>query len=202
MHIISKYKDYYDYLQGVYGIDEKLVLDRRGFSTIPYIPSDNTIDRLFIGEYQVEVFWKGGQPYVGESIEQFDVESNRLKIHYYTRPYATQEDKRLYYTVPSSIKGRDAHILKRPLFLGDKCPTWKEDCPILKQEWKNEYVKFPILKKYGIQKVFSPSDMWVVLTDWLSERVSKNEPNVPIGDDKIRILNAGFDLKTSFRNSK
>jgi hypothetical protein len=27
MKIISKIKDYYDYLQGIYGIDEKLVLD-------------------------------------------------------------------------------------------------------------------------------------------------------------------------------
>ena len=27
MKIISKYKDYYDYLQGIYGVDEKLILD-------------------------------------------------------------------------------------------------------------------------------------------------------------------------------
>ena len=31
MKIISKYKDYYDYLTGIYGVDDKIVLDRRGW---------------------------------------------------------------------------------------------------------------------------------------------------------------------------
>lgn len=39
MKIISQYKDYYDYLIGFYGIDEKIVLDRRKFNKYngPYI---------------------------------------------------------------------------------------------------------------------------------------------------------------------
>ena len=30
MKIIDKKKDYYDYLSGIYGIDDKVVYDRRG----------------------------------------------------------------------------------------------------------------------------------------------------------------------------
>lgn len=36
MKIIDNKKDYYDYLMGVYGIDEKIVYDRRGSITKDY----------------------------------------------------------------------------------------------------------------------------------------------------------------------
>ena len=53
MKIISKYKDYYDYLQGIYGIDNNLILDRIKFSPISY-EYDNTIITLYICDYKIQ----------------------------------------------------------------------------------------------------------------------------------------------------
>ena len=36
MKIISKYKDYYDYLGGIYGRDDTLTYDRRKTEEFPY----------------------------------------------------------------------------------------------------------------------------------------------------------------------
>lgn len=38
MKIISKYKDYYDYLQGIYGVDEKKILDRTSYKPLIWCP--------------------------------------------------------------------------------------------------------------------------------------------------------------------
>lgn len=50
MKIISKFKDYYDYLQGIYGVYPKLVLDKREFNPIQYFESFS-VKHLFIGDY-------------------------------------------------------------------------------------------------------------------------------------------------------
>lgn len=50
MKVLSKYKDYYDYLVGIYGMDEKLILDRRECDIIneytlnPRTPEHNIIN--------------------------------------------------------------------------------------------------------------------------------------------------------------
>lgn len=40
MKIISKYKDYYDYLSGIYGIDDKKILDRTIYKPMNYVPDE------------------------------------------------------------------------------------------------------------------------------------------------------------------
>lgn len=45
MRIITKIKDYYDYLQGVYGIDDKVIYDRR--DAIYIDPSRGCMDMGF-----------------------------------------------------------------------------------------------------------------------------------------------------------
>ena len=54
--------------------------------------------------------------------------------------------------------------------------------------------------KLGVNKHIDAKDIWIMLSEWLGNKVTQNEPSIPIGDDKTRILNAGFDLKTSFRH--
>lgn len=47
MKIISKFKDYYDFLQGKYGIDELKVLDRTLSKEQPYSEFDKDYDIIF-----------------------------------------------------------------------------------------------------------------------------------------------------------
>lgn len=195
MRIISKYKDYYDYLSGVYGVDEKLVLDRREMYT-PYISSMPTVDTYYIGEWMVQGFSVSGELLYGNEVSKYA--NQKRYIHYDAEKDYTKAE---YWIIPNGGYS-NLYCLKEPKFLGDKCPTWKEDCPIIEYIRKDTYKKFPLLRAVNMQKVFKPEQVWLMLSEWLGKRITKNEPIVPVGDDKVRIQAAGFDLKTSFRNVK
>ena len=80
MKIISKFKDYYDYLQGVWGMDEKLALDRTDYSSTPDYTTNTSmvIDlvRFYVcgvvveGVYYQEKANKPGEFLYGEQIEK------------------------------------------------------------------------------------------------------------------------------------
>jgi hypothetical protein len=193
MKIISKYKDYYDYLQGVYGVDEKLILDRTKFTSIMYIPSNNAISTIHIGEWKIQGYWFNNKIHFGKEVEQFS-NQNRKILYISEKNY----DKNKYYIIANG-KFSNLYCLKEPEFLNDKSPTWIENCSILEGNRTDYYNKFPILREYNIQKVFSAEKVWQILSEWLGKQITRNEKQVPIGDDKTRILSHGFDLKTSFR---
>jgi len=187
MYIISKFKDYYDYLQGIYGVDNKLVLDRTDFNILPYIPSINKIQTFYICDYIIQGLWVEGKIYYGNEIEPFSYLSKEK--NWYIKPEVLGYNNKYY---------RNITVLKIPE-LSLNSPNKKLNCPILLEENKESYLKNPILKDYNFVKVFSPEEIWIMLSTWLGRQISDNEKQVPIGDDKIRILSHGFDLKTSFR---
>jgi hypothetical protein len=189
MKIISGYKDYYDYLMGVYGQDEKLVLDRSEHTYINYMPTYDDVYTFHIGEYMIEAFYHNGKFYFGDNIKQFAIEPS---LYFKLYRYNTGDN----YVVKTEIQNKEC--LKEPKYLGDKSPTWKKDCPILLG--KKDFQKFPILKEYNIPSLLDAHTTWQYLTDWLSKRITKNENNTQPISDKVKIVSAGFDLKTSFRN--
>lgn len=193
MKIISKYKDYYDYLQGVYGIDDKLILDRRDY-TIPSV-TEGTI-RLVIGNVYLEGYYYENKFYWGQ--EQLDelviiTGSKHLSDWYkdrYTHSIFNKKSKSLSYINCNIININNN--TNCGIFL---CREGK----ILE---KNIECRYPKLSDINIKSILSPHDIWILLSDYLSKKVTENEPEVPVGDDKIRIIAAGFDLKSSFRNNK
>jgi len=193
MKIIGKYKDYYDYLSGVYGVDEKLVLDRRKYSPITYIPSVTTVETLLIGEYMIQGLWVDGVCYFGDSVEEF---SNQNRSVIYTTEMGY--DKSKYWVIPNG-KYSNMYCLEDVEYLGDKSPTWHHDTPIMRG-YKNGS-PFPILKEYGVASFLSPERVWLMLSEWLSKRITKYEEHEE-PEDKIKIVSSGFDLKTSFRKNK
>lgn len=201
MKIISKHKDYYDYLKGVYGVDEKLILDRTKYYNIPYIPGENCKEILHIGELVIEGLWKNNQLLFGSDLNKYAVEDKNFHgvYHSYSNLYPNTTFKDYYY-IPDG-KHSFKNILKKPLMLEDSSPTWKENCPILRYTHEG-YKHFPILSEYGVGKILSAEKIWQELSQWLSKQITKNEPVVPVGDDATRIKSAGFDIKTSFKNIK
>lgn len=185
MKIISKYKDYYDYLQGIYGVDEKLVLDRRDFQT-PYVPTSPKYKlSVYVGNVVVDVLMVDGKPYVGESIVPF------------AHSGFMQRDDRYSVRVDGG-RYNIVSLRKTPEDLGEKSLTWEHNCAILTSMYGSIY-RFPILRDLGIPSALPPEQVWQILSAWLGQVVTKSEPIVPVGDDKVRIQSAGFDLKTSFR---
>lgn len=204
MKIISKYKDYYDYLSGIYGEDPLLVLDRRTDSEIIKIKDLklNGIDIfeyyiLYIGKYAIRfLINKNGiyftkeqfekkQENIDMAIEQFrysaylKLKDNFLDQYFYSKRFVIKE-----------IKG--------------KLLTIEENCPIILVKLNKfdrciKLIKYPILQGSGIESILPPEEIYKILCDHLSQVNQMKEKPVPVGDDKTRILSAGFDLKSSFR---
>jgi len=211
MKIISKFKDYYDYYQGIYGMDAKLTLDRTEFYKQTFEPSDYSVHRFWVCGWLVEGMYLKGQYYYGEDIENLDLIDNPRKLKF--RPHLIH-----YYEVKTPKSFRyNIDILKYPLQFKDvprnldyfkpivkiECPNDKLECPILyKSVFGNDvfdsslFSKFPILSDFQFYKVFTDFQMWTMLTEWLGreKKIENNQTN------NEKILSNGFDLKTSFRH--
>lgn len=186
MKIISKYKDYYDYLAGVYGVDDLLILDRRS-GTGYTVTGIRNIELVVCGVY-IRIITDGSVNYESaEAAYAARVNGAIYRYNYFRDPIVidlTTEYERakieLGYNRPNEII---ALSKKYPIFIYEY----------------SESIPFPMLKPLGIAKIIPAEKIWLMLSQWLSDRITEGEKPVPIGSDKTRILSAGFDLKTSFR---
>ena len=207
MKILSKYKDYYDHLKGIYGEDPLLFLDRTSSnSPVPYSTWYDREISIFIGEWVIQaILLKNGSVKFADDLREFVLKPKTKKLFSWSidNKFNAPLDKLVQIRTPMSFDSC-FWILKEPFFLGEKSPTWEMDCPILLNFSKDGkvYLKFPHLKSWGINRVLSPEQVWLYLSDWLGRRNTHKEKTVPIGDDKLRIQSHGFDVKTSFRNIK
>jgi hypothetical protein len=198
MKIISKYKDYYDYLQGIYGVDEKLVLDRTKGTPGKFQLSSGFYQLVICGRV-IEFVSKNGKTYSGEQLEEISEKDFEWGSYLGPRPI---------YKIQHTWGIIDYYKVYYPKLSYDNLNIYP---------WINQYIKqypifimygkqlawvFPNLSDIGINKQVDAKEIWVMLSEWLAERITEKEPSVPIGDDKTRILSHGFDLKTSFRNTK
>jgi hypothetical protein len=219
MKIISKFKDYYDYLSGVYGVDEKLVLDRTDFTSMinilpgysPCILSVLIADTLYEGLYHEGNFYWGKDLL---KLEYVDVKRNRWLKKDPNFAYITIKGKEMrisLYPVENKECLNSLHNI--PIMIVDNLISKESKYKGLLRTYSRNFNNFydlqrgqevsllpnPILKDIGIQSILDPKTIWIELSAWLGKQVSKNEKQVPIGDDKIRIEAHGFDYKTSFR---
>ncbi|MSQ79831.1 MAG: hypothetical protein EXR21_09200 [Flavobacteriaceae bacterium] len=207
MKIISQHRDFYDYLEGIYGQDPKLVLDRReGFVVKDIFEKHTDLQgsyyhttyfKLAICGQIIEGMVKDGKVYYYEELLQIGF--NLEKDYYSQKPKYRNHINGDLYTI-SEKPYQDTENLNK-----------KHDCPILMlkakerhtgrlyQDGEPDCLKYPRLADFKMEKIYPAKELWIMLTDWLSQRITANEPPVPIGDDKIRIASHGFDVKTSFR---
>lgn len=189
MKILSKYKDYYDYLIGIYGVDKTRVLDRRIYEIPTYYSTG--IQRLFIGDHLIEGYYYKNKFFWGEDLALIAKEKNR-KLY----------DGRVARYVISNEYERGAYIYCSELTYMDnlKVNTFHKSAILLEKfkdysDIKNFY-RYPILTQLGIQRVISAEQIFLLLTDFLAPK----EPEQDNMTDKEKILARGFDYKTSFRN--
>lgn len=200
MKIISKYKDYYDFLSGIYGVDEKLILDRRESFHPKYYK--NGIMVFTIGNINIDVLCLDGKFYCGEADmiklggEKIEYKNSNLinyRISYKDKDNYNKIDKISICVTPEKLVRTNNRNDKYAIYLNDTVAIQIDG------KYEHKLCSYPRLEQYGIQKVLSPHEIWLELSSWLSQQVTKNEKQVPVGDDNVRILSAGFDLKTSFR---
>lgn len=189
MKIISKYKDYYDYLVSKYGIDDKRVLDRTKFHPTKELYHCSGVGKvyIYICDFKIEVLEIGTRRVCGHNLEKY----GRLVSSNTGDYYQIEGDRGL------------VNVLKDPQLDLKLKPNTKHDCPILiatSGYWHGssdrlEFEKFPILKDYDIPNILDPDTIWCMLVDWLSrEKQIENKLT-----DKEKIITHGFDKVTSFR---
>lgn len=192
MKIISKHKDYYDFLTSKYGIDELRVLDRTKYYKTPFLfkNTEPIIHRIYICDTIIEVLEINGERICGDKLLKFGEPSI-----WKGKEYVRIGDKRLLVSL-------------KPLEDTDKFNT-KFDCPILmdtgwnlgdfkvddENKYRKNFAKFPILKDYNIGSIYDPDTIWCMLVDWLSKEKAVESKLT----DKQKIVSHGFDKVASFR---
>lgn len=202
-------KDYYDYLAGIYGIDEDIVYDR----------ANSYVFRS--GDYPSQYFL--------HTIEYFDKERERIKTYHY-------EGNKLVYGW--SLKALELHFvievgytqylfsieryidengklvlnpkLIKKFNVTEKQSTapvsfipveyrgWWNEAPQIRKYDKNKKVDNPIFSGTWVPSFIPPEEMYNEIYNYL---ISVREPKIEDNRNDIQKLESkGFDKKTSFRN--
>lgn len=194
MKIISKYKDYYDYLTGRYGIDEKIVLDRRGERPIKYLYLIEGKISIHVADMVIDGLLKDDTIYYGEALLPLVTHESK-KYNWLGR-----DDNRDY---EHSVGIKSIGNLRIEWFYTEPWPdpdktNTKENCPILLKNYSRIY-RFPKLDDLKLPSVVPPESIYGWLIGWLSNRITEREKvpeNVP---NDLKIESKGFDKKRSFR---
>src|SRR5690606_9622511 len=86
MKIISSFKDYYDYLQGIYGVDEKVVYERHTDKSLNAImfPNNNYYLSIIIGNEMYHGVYKDGKFYYKEKLAEISTNDKPSPyMHFY-----------------------------------------------------------------------------------------------------------------------
>jgi len=201
MLIVSKFKDYYDFLSGVWGIDPKLVLDRREFDNVEFYSYDPQHITLYICGKSIDGFWDGENFYYGEDLSKFgDIHKRR----YWGFRRETEPSR----VVEFEFKGNGITSVKKryeimvDIVNSTKPYNLKENCPILMKSpyGKDKFYKFPVLSKMNVGSILPPEVIYQMLVDWYSERNNEAEKRPDNQTDLQKLESRGFDKKESFRN--
>lgn len=212
MKIISKYKDYYDYLQGIWGVDEKLVLDRTKWDRLPETDYDYRVWLFWIGDLFTAGMWLGGKLLFGTQLEQhgelFTVETGMTGLSWSERWDANKlveaGETEFYIVRFTDGRGYKSSVM---VTKEARTVTWRpkeaQHVPVLVQTHRvggQSIFHMPRLLETGVQRSIPPEQAWQSLSAFLARQLDQksNSPNTQTNADKI--VAAGFDLKTSFRH--
>ena len=204
MKIIDSKKDYYDYVSGIYGIDDKVIFDRRGSKVLEkrilksFNEPPTTDDFDFVGECYVKI---------GDWVYRFDRDGESWS---WSMPdkmiFGTWFDKTIlsnpvkYESFPYKEKLPDEIISVFSKHFKIRANANKKIYGYLSYHRSSE-ISNPLLNNFEfVKRYISPEDAWQKIYDFISSRNEK--PIVDNRSDVEHLESAGFDKKTSFRNIK
>lgn len=204
-------KDFYDYLQNLYGIDELVVYDRR-----KSFPID--LSNFYIGNGLDVIFKK--------SKEFDDIPRRLVKGYGMKKPvlegrvfyFVVEIGYHQYYFKVNRYLDDDGKVVLEPEMVEKKEVTLDKklsDCPIsicredryswktgfhLPSDYKNWLTENPILKNTYIPKFIDAKEVWNNLYEYISSLRDKPFEDTRTNDQHIE--SHGFDKKISFRHRK
>jgi hypothetical protein len=202
MKIISKWKDYYDYLQGVYGIDPLMVYDRRGDTARPDIPSDTLYmwdfaicnKEYLVYEYKGK-FYNTPEQYIElNSILKADNKERltvRKKDYYVRTPIETLENAQEKWKRDNEVPTDANKKYRQPVLVRSSYARLREDV-----KWK-----VPHLELYGFASFYPAEKIYQEISSFLGWL--RDYPEIPNKQtDTEKLVSHGFDKKVSFRHRK
>ena len=202
MKIISKFKDYYDYLQGVYGIDDLLVLDRRSNSILikPFVMGDELISYSFAICNHIYIV----RTYKGKIYQTLDETNDLNKILFKDNEEQVNRSDKWWWGVKRTEVIRisqedwnkrntntDINIrLRQPILVSRNERPKDED-------WGTSI----ILSDFKLIKALPAHDIFTQISSFLAWL--KDNPEIPNKQsNEEKLLSHGFDKKKSFRHRK
>lgn len=226
MKILSKYKEYYDYLSGIYGEDPLIILDRREGRVVKEHMASEKIT-LYIGGYKIEGYnpkpeskhYNGGKIYWGDELKAIDDYESLEETYWRARTKHRTDPLRKYYHNKHSVdwdlrssdltrddvtfidlnkNGSDC-LFRHKLMPDSKHINDKADCPIIYKSTAIVEIKYPSLTELNLNTAIKPDDLYRMIYEWLSNKRTMAENHVDNLNDIQKLQNKGFDKKTSFR---
>ncbi|MCF6297925.1 MAG: hypothetical protein L3J08_08085 [Flavobacteriaceae bacterium] len=184
MKIISKYKDYYDYLQGIYGIDQNKIFQRTN------IIEEQDFDLDFEKEgYYFYLFAINNKIYslIRTSKGFSPISENTLKLLGFEQSYLFEKVLDLNKT-KTEINKETRKPIVMAFLDGDYEIDWIKD-------------KDPLMQSFSFHKILSAKDLYIEVETFLGW--IKDNPPIPNNQtNKEKIISKGFDMKISFRHRK
>jgi len=199
MKLLRKEKDYYDYIIGLYGIDELMIYDRRS----------NLIKLKDIKSYNQDKEPQSIKIAICNKIYQLYLFQNKI--------YHTVEDLyELFYKI-NNLSNTKLNYNNKNKSDGIKLAQNRYDRyniytdvnikfrqPVLIQNENNsEYTncRVPLLSSFNMAKYLDAKELYEQIIAFLG--YLNDHPEIPNKQtDKEKIITHGFDIKTSFRNIK
>lgn len=211
MKIIDKHTDYYDHYSYIYGVDEKVTLDRRSsikldndvmFSLIPKLYSYKYKDYEYLSEnFSFYLLLEVG--YKQYLLEVFNLSFSHFPTtltDYDIKVVHTFEENKNQYGGPLSIRNVEVNkYWKRGQ--GYVFILEGEFNTVVKAPKKSEVIVFPILAESKITSIIDGEDIWKELQNYISSLNNEKKVDLNLSDEE-KAVNHGFDKKTSFRNIK
>ncbi|MGB1316171.1 MAG: hypothetical protein ACPG4Y_09130 [Chitinophagales bacterium] len=196
MKIISKYKDYYDYLQGIFGIDNYKIYKRdKIFKEHEFdLKFEDFKDRYLVPHFFYS-FAINNTIYVMVKTKKgiFPLSKKLLK----SLKYDKYEIRNIL-----NLDKRKTDINKehrKPIIIGNESRTYYRYSSLININWKTE--NDPYLKSFSFHKVLSAQEIYIEIDSFLGWM--KDNPEIPNKQTNAeKLLAKGFDKKISFRHRK
>lgn len=226
MKLISKFKDYYDYLINQYGVDNKIVYNRipDQLNLFEFSSKDFFLLKIWLCGYVYYGIYDKGKTYYGNDLLNYGKKINKESFIYRYGQFSNIDvDKKSVISIPIKKRHRTIdswthqYISTEPykdpneinkflntpvcLFKGfDVFPDILVDRKKEQQIYANGkgIIKNPNLTEINFAKVLPPQEIYLKLTDFLTQKDEIEDKRT----NSEKILTNGFDLKSSFRNIK
>lgn len=213
MRIISKYKDYYDYLSGIWGEDPMIVYVRE----VPQYPlildSDCFKLKVYIGGTLLEGLVYRGDFYYGDKLLPFSSKppyyltlgtSNfscvRLEKEYGIDNLNVDN---LVYISGDSVRDNqgkvgDNYIIQKGPIPDVNNVNEREGSPVVVEINRKIYKDY-CLKDLNVNSILPAERVYRLISDWLSLQRTKAENRPDTRTNIQKVESHGFDKRTSFR---